>query len=177
MQPLRRAAAGVLLGLAASIGALIAVLLIAWGHCGGGSEEDCDVQLAVAMLAAVPGFLLAAVVLLLLSSRAAGWFLTNSLIVLALFVALLPLGMLSIQEWWSILLFGALLSSLVGYVVVPHQTEAQEATSRQPRSAVGPSAGPSRAPEEALRELQFWAEQVRAKTADLRRKLRDLDRR
>lgn len=176
MEPLRRAAAGVLLGLAASIGALIAVLLIAWGHCGRGTGEDCDVELAVAALAVVPMLLLVAVVLLLLSSRASSRFLTNSLVVLALFVALLPLAMLSIQEWWSLFLFGALLSGLVGYVVVPYRGETPDAASRQRTSNAGEGAIQSHSPNEALDEMQFWAEQVKAKTADLHRKLHDLRR-
>ena len=176
MEPLRRAAAGVLLGLAASIGTLIAVLLIAWGHCGGGTGEDCDVQLAVASLAAVPMLLLVAAVLLLLSSRASSRFLTNSLIVLALFVALLPLAMLLTQEWWSLLVFGALLSGLVGYVILPYRGAIPDAASRQRAPNAGQKAVRTHSVYEARDEMQFWAEQVKAKTTHLRRKLRDLRR-
>jgi hypothetical protein len=168
MDASRRAVAGVLLGLATSIGAVVAVLLIAWGHCGG-SGEDCDVELAVASLAAVPVLLLVAVVLLLLSARESTRFLKNSLVVLALFVGLLPLGLLSGQEWWSLLLFGAVLSALVGYVVVPQPEAFHKDTSRRSESHAAPRATPSRSASEALEEMQFWAEQVKSKTADFRR--------
>lgn len=177
MEPLRRPIAGVLAGLAASIGALIAVLLIAWGHCGGGTGEDCDVELAVATLAAVPALLLVAVVILLLSARASSRFVNSSLVVLALFVGLLPLALLSIQELWSLFLFGALLSGLVGYVLVPYRGELPDATSRQRESGIAQNAKPSCSFYEALDQVQFWMEELKAATADLRARIDALRRR
>jgi hypothetical protein len=177
MNSLRRPAAGVLLGLAASITALIAVLLISWGHCGGGSGEDCDVQVAVASLAAVPGLLLVAAVLLLLSARASKTFVGTFLVVLTLFVAVLPLAILSIREWWSVVAFGALLSGLVGYIVAPQRGETGEAFGPRSGSGVRRRAAPSRTPEETSEELWFWLNEVKARTIDLRRELRNLGRR
>lgn len=174
MEPLRRAVAGVLAGLAGSIAALIAVLLIAWGHCGGGTGEDCDTELAIAALAAIPALLLAAVVLLLLSSRASSRFLNNSLVALALFVALLPLAVLASDDWWSLFLFGALLSGLVAYIVVPYSGEAPRATPRQPTLGIAQRTLSPPPYDESLRELQFWADQVKTKADDLRRKVRAL---
>ena len=177
MGPSRRSVAGVLAGLATSIAALLAVLLIAWGHCDGGSGDDCDVELAVASLAVVPVLMLAAVVLLLLSSRASSWFLNNSLIVLALFVGLLPLALLSGQELWSLLLFGGLLSALVGYVVVPQRDTIQDSAPRGRESRAAQRSTPSRSTSEALEEMQFWAEQVKLKTADFGRRVHALRQR
>jgi len=176
MSLLRRAVAGVLGGLATSIAALLAVLLIAWGRCDGASGENCDVGLAVTSLAFVPVFF-AAAVLLLFSSEASGLLLNNFLIVLALFVGLLPLALLSGQEWWSLLIFGGLLSLLVGYVIVPQRETPQQGASdrRQPHDAQRPI--PSRTAGEALEEMQFWAEQVKSKTADFRRRIRALRQR
>jgi cell division protein FtsW (lipid II flippase) len=167
----------VLLGLAASIGALIAVLLISWGHCGGGSGEDCDVQVAVASLAVVPALLLVAAVLLLLSARASSTFVGTSLVVLALFVAMLPLAMLSIREWWSLIVFGALLSGLIGYIVVPYRGETREAIGPPSRDGAGLRPAPSPSPQEAFEELRFWLDEVKARTVDLHRELRNLGRR
>jgi hypothetical protein len=177
MNSLRRPAAGMLLGLAASIAALIAVLLISWGHCGGGSGEDCDVQVAVASLAALPALLLVAAVLLLLSARASNTFVGTSLVVLTLFVAMLPLAMLSIREWWSLVAFGALLSGLVGYIVMPQRGESREAVAPPSGSRAGRRAAPSRTPQEAFDELRFWLDEVKARTVDLRRELRNLRQR
>ena len=174
---MHRPVAGVLIGIAASIGALIAVLLIAWGNCGGGSGEDCDVELAVASLAAVPALLLVAAVLLLLTSRAAGRFLNDLLVVIALFVALLPLAMLSSQEWWSLLLFALLLSGLVGYVVMPHEEELPAPASRPRTPGAAQSAAPSSSFGDALEEMLYWAEEVKAKAADLSRAVHALGRR
>lgn len=130
-------------------------------------------ELAVASLAAVPLLLFVAVVLLLLTSRASGRLLNNFLVVLALFAGLLPLAMLSIAEWWSLLLFGLLLSGLVGYVLTPHDEEPSAAASRRRRSAAILGLTPYSF-QESLQEMQFWAEQVRTKTDDLRRKVREL---
>jgi hypothetical protein len=137
--------------------------------------EDCDVELAVASLAAVPVLLLVAVVLLLLSLRASSRFLNNSLVVLALFVGLLPLALLSGQELWSLLVFGALLSALVGYVAVPQRETFRDGASHERRPRPKKGAAPSRY--EALDEMLYWAEQVEARTADLRRGIRALRRR
>jgi hypothetical protein len=167
----------VLAGLASSVGALIAVLLIAWGNCGGGSGEDCDVELAVASLAAVPALLLVAAVLLLLASRAATRFLNDLLVVLALFVGLLPLAMLSRQEWWSLLLFALLLSGLVVNLVVPHEEELPAPASRPRTPGAAQSAAPSNSYGEALEEMLYWAEEVKVKAADLSRAVHALGRR
>jgi hypothetical protein len=177
MEPLRRPVAGVLAGLAASIAALIAVLLIAWGHCGGGSGEDCNVELAIATLAAVPALLLVAAVLLLLSARATSRFLNRSLVVLALFVGLLPLALLSIEELWSLFVFGALLSGLVGYVVVPHKEEAPGDISHRHGLASMRRETASDSFYEALDEVFLRMEEMKGATADLRRKVDALRRR
>jgi hypothetical protein len=112
-----------------------------------------------------------------LASRAATRFLNDLLVVLALFVGLLPLAMLSRQEWWSLLLFALLLSGLVVNLVVPHEEELPAPASRPRTPGAAQSAAPSNSYGEALEEMLYWAEEVKVKAADLSRAVHALGRR
>ena len=128
-RPLSRRLGGVLAGAALSSLAVvtsIVVMLVDRNSFGG----DGGVLIVIAAAIGVPAFLLGAISLVLLSGRTRNAGVVNTVTALAVFVSLIPMGIIFLQEVWAAFAFSFLFAVLVALVLT-------ERTERDPADAVG----------------------------------------
>lgn len=114
---LPRRLGGVLAGTALSCIAIATSLVATWLGRGEKADDNGSGVLLIAAAAAVPAFLLGATALVLLSERTSNAKITGTLTALAVFISLIPLEMILLQETWAVFVFSALFAVLVALVL------------------------------------------------------------
>jgi len=139
-RPLSRRLGGVLAGAALSSLAVATSVVVIWVNRDG-SGGDSSVLIVIAAAVGVPAFLLGAIALVLLSGRTRNAKIINTATALAVFVSLLPMGIIFLREVWAAFAFSILFAVLVALVLTePTERDSPEAVRELP--ALDPQ-GPS----------------------------------
>ena len=128
-RPLSRQLGGVLAGAALSSLAVATSVVVMWVNRDS-SAGDGGVLIVIAAAVGVPAFLLGAISLVLLSGRTRNAWIVNTATALAVFVSLIPMGIIFLREVWAAFAFSFLFAVLVDLVLT-------EPTERGPAKAVG----------------------------------------
>jgi hypothetical protein len=127
--PLSRQLGGVLAGAALSSLAVATSVVVIWVNRDS-SGGDSGVLIVIAAAVSVPAFLLGATSLILLSGRTRNVKIVNTATALAVFVSLIPMGLIFLREVWAAFAFSFLFAVLVALVLT-------EPTERVPAKAIG----------------------------------------
>ena len=127
-RPLSRQLGGVLAGAALSSLAVATSVVVMWVNRDS-SGGDSGVLIVIAAAVGVPAFLLGAISLILLSGRTRNVRIVNTATALAVFVSLIPMGLIFLREVWAAFAFSSLFAVLVALVLT-------EPTERDPAKAV-----------------------------------------
>jgi hypothetical protein len=115
-RPLSRRLGGVLAGAALSSLAVVTSVVVMWVDRDS-FGADSGVLVVIAAAVGVPVFLLGSVALVLLSGRTGNARITNTATALAVFVSLLPMGLIFLREVWAAFAFSILFAVLVALVL------------------------------------------------------------
>jgi hypothetical protein len=115
-RPLSRRLGGVLAGAALSSLAVVTSVVVMLVNRNG-SGGDSGVLIVVAAAVGVPAFLLGAISLVLLSGRTRNVGIVNTATALAVFVSLIPMGIIFLREVWAAFAFSLLFAVLVALVL------------------------------------------------------------